>query len=59
MYILARIKALSRKVKRKSETYTTLLELLEGSLCRMVDTLSRKDFSDYWNPPRNSDSDDI
>jgi hypothetical protein len=58
--ILAPIKEPSGKVERKNnETQNSLLELLEGYLCRVVDTLSWKDVSVYRNPPRNSHSDDI
>jgi hypothetical protein len=58
--ILAPIKEPSRKVERKNnEIQNSLLEFLEGNLCRVVDTLSWKDFSHIGNPPRNSHSDDI
>ena len=58
--ILAPTKERLKKVERKNnEKDTTLLEFLEGSLCRMDDSISRKDVSVYWNPPRNTHSDDI
>jgi hypothetical protein len=58
--ILAPIKEpFEKAVERKSETQNSLLELLEGYLCGVVDTLSWKDVSVYRNPPRNSYSDDI
>ena len=42
--ILDLIKELLIKVaERKNETHTTLLEFLEGCLCRMDDTISWKD----------------
>jgi hypothetical protein len=58
--ILAPIKEpFEKAVERKNEAQNSLLELLEGCLRRMDDTVSWKDVSVYRNPPRNSHSDDI
>jgi hypothetical protein len=53
------IKEPSRKVERKNETQNSLLEFLEGSLCRMDDTISRENVQIYWTAPWNPHSDDI
>ena len=59
--ILAPIKEpFEKEAERKNnEIQNSLLEFLEGSLCRMDDSISWKDVSVYRNPPRNSYSDDI
>jgi hypothetical protein len=58
--ILATIKELFEKVvERKNETQNSLLEFLEGSLCRMDDTISRENVQIYWTAPWNPHSDDI
>jgi hypothetical protein len=58
--ILGLIKGPSRKVVgRKNETFTTLLEFLEGYFCRMDNKISRENIPIYWSAPRNTHSDDI
>lgn len=51
-------KMLQENAERKNENQT-LLEFLEGCLCRMVDTISRESISNNWNTPWDINSNHI